>query len=270
MKIYHSDRIRAPEPAELALNLWIDRMGAKYHAEENRPDFFRCLNLYAAVTVIEGVGFYEGKTTGRLPLEPGDTMMIFPDEPSRYWGSGIWSTEWIVWNGSDMEKLVTEGYFTPTRPIIHQSTPTVLRCLNNLRQMVPGYGVELAKKVLLLGMLLELHRLAQNPQENRHSLEKKLHELELTGSRYLPVNEIARHCGMSAVHFRRRFKEAFGISPAQYFMQQRLNYSLELLSSGLAIKEVSAQSGFCNEFHFRRKFREHFGYPPGSYTKLGN
>ena len=84
----------------------------------------------------------------------------------------------------------------------------------------------------------------------------------------MPTNnsELAGLCHMSEDHFIRRFREAVGISPAQYIIKRRIALAAQrLLFTGESIDEVAQSTGFSDRFYFSRVFARETGIPPAKY-----
>lgn len=80
------------------------------------------------------------------------------------------------------------------------------------------------------------------------------------------VSELAVTANMSESHFRRTFKQCFGIAPQEFMLQQRLRHAAKLLTqTDLSITQVALDSGFGDQSHFSRQFGRFFGQPPRSY-----
>ena len=82
----------------------------------------------------------------------------------------------------------------------------------------------------------------------------------------LSVTHLAKKCGISEVYLRRLFLASFGVSPKEYIIQKRIEYSKSLLlSEHFAISEVSALCGYGEPCHFSREFKKRVGVPPAEY-----
>ncbi len=80
------------------------------------------------------------------------------------------------------------------------------------------------------------------------------------------IEEIAKDCGLSEYHFFRLFKSAFGASPHQYLIYQRLNFARQLLEKDRpSISTLAFASGFSDIHSFSKAFKKHFGYSPSNY-----
>lgn len=82
-------------------------------------------------------------------------------------------------------------------------------------------------------------------------------------SRKININSLAREANLSAFHFSRSFKNAFGISPYQYVLNRRLDRSVELLKSGdFMLTEIAYQVGFNDIYSFSKSFKKRFNTCP--------
>jgi len=82
----------------------------------------------------------------------------------------------------------------------------------------------------------------------------------------ISIDELATVSFLSTHHFKRVFKELFGITPHRYHVQKRLDYSRKLLLEGeVKVEDVCRNSGFENASSFIRLFREHYGFTPKAY-----
>jgi len=84
------------------------------------------------------------------------------------------------------------------------------------------------------------------------------------------IEEVASVAILSSHHFKRMFKELFGITPHQYHVQKRLAHSEKLLQQeGIRVEDVCKESGFENTSSFIRLFKEHYGFTPKAYHLNG-
>src|SRR5215831_5540783 len=79
-----------------------------------------------------------------------------------------------------------------------------------------------------------------------------------------PVPRLARVSGVSAAHFARSFKEAFGVPPHRYLLTRRIERAAALLrDTDLPITEIAFQTGWDSLGTFGRTFRDVTGESPG-------
>lgn len=82
-------------------------------------------------------------------------------------------------------------------------------------------------------------------------------------SRKININSLAREANLSAFHFSRLFKNAFGISPYQYVLNRRLERSFELLKGGdYMLTDIAYQVGFNDIYSFSKSFKKRFNICP--------
>lgn len=86
----------------------------------------------------------------------------------------------------------------------------------------------------------------------------------------LDVEAIARGVHMSAGHFSRQFKLAYGESPYSYLMTRRIERAMALLRRGdKSVTEVCFEVGFSSLGTFSIRFTELVGVPPSVYREEG-
>jgi AraC-like DNA-binding protein len=82
----------------------------------------------------------------------------------------------------------------------------------------------------------------------------------------LDVEDLARTACMSAGHFSRSFRAAFGESPYAYLMTRRIERAMMLLRRGdLSVTEVCFEVGFSSLGTFSTRFSELVGETPSAY-----
>jgi len=84
----------------------------------------------------------------------------------------------------------------------------------------------------------------------------------------LDVEALARDAHMSAGHFSREFRAAFGESPYSYLMTRRIERAMALLRrGGLTVTEVCFAVGCSSLGTFSTRFTELVGMPPSTYAR---
>ncbi|MBO0809030.1 MAG: helix-turn-helix transcriptional regulator [Actinobacteria bacterium] len=101
----------------------------------------------------------------------------------------------------------------------------------------------------------------------RHLLRAR----DLADSRYaepLTVADLARAAGVSAAHFSREFKRAFGESPHQYLLTRRLERAAALLRvTDWPVADVCFAVGAGSVGSFTASFSRIFGCTPTAYRR---
>lgn len=84
----------------------------------------------------------------------------------------------------------------------------------------------------------------------------------------ITVQQLCKVAGMSKSQLYREFTTAFGISPKQFVLQERITHARLLLQQeGISVKEACYASGFTDPNYFVRAFKKVTGVTPG-HTRL--
>lgn len=83
----------------------------------------------------------------------------------------------------------------------------------------------------------------------------------------LHLDQIARIACMSMHRFVRQFKNVFDVSPYQYLLQKRLDFSKSLLLQGRQLSEVAFLTGFSDPSAFSKAFKNKFSVTPTIYIQ---
>ena len=84
----------------------------------------------------------------------------------------------------------------------------------------------------------------------------------------LDVEALARDAHMSAGHFSRQFRLAYGESPYSYLMTRRIERAMARLRVGeLSVTEVCFEVGCSSLGTFSTRFTELVGVPPSEYRR---
>jgi AraC-like DNA-binding protein len=93
-------------------------------------------------------------------------------------------------------------------------------------------------------------------------------QIEREYSQPLDVEALARGAHMSAGHFSRQFRRAYGESPYSYLMTRRIERAMALLRRGdLSVTEVCFAVGCSSLGTFSTRFTELVGVSPSIYRR---
>lgn len=102
------------------------------------------------------------------------------------------------------------------------------------------------------------------------SLRRARDRIDRDYARPLDVESLARGVHMSAGHFSRQFKLAYGESPYSYLMTRRIERAMTLLRRGdMSVTDVCFSVGFQSLGTFSTRFSELVGVPPSVYRERG-
>jgi AraC-like DNA-binding protein len=81
----------------------------------------------------------------------------------------------------------------------------------------------------------------------------------------LDVPAVAAKAHMSAAHFSRRFKAAYGETPYSYLMTRRIERAKALLRTGMSVTDACMAVGCTSLGSFSSRFTEIVGVTPSQY-----
>ncbi len=110
--------------------------------------------------------------------------------------------------------------------------------------------------------------MSQDPELLRRLLRAK-DAMDAASHEQWPVRRLARVSGVSAAHFARSFKDAFGVPPHRYLLTRRIERATALLrDTSLSVTEIAFQTGWNSLGTFGRTFRDVTGHSPGRVRTL--
>ena len=105
---------------------------------------------------------------------------------------------------------------------------------------------------------------------NRKPIEAKLIKArELLGTRAFSLPELAAETGLSASHLQKAFKQAYGLSPAQFAAQRRMDSLKKNLRSAADVTQAWVDSGFGSCSRVYENGAAKLGMLPAQYKKGG-
>jgi AraC-like DNA-binding protein len=232
----------------------------------------RTMDAYALVYLLAGAGAYSDPHHREVSFEAGAVLVLFPGLAHSYGPrpGKAWSEGYLVFYGEVFAALETEGVLRRDRPVLLPGlSPRRLAAFDALinEQAMGPLGDPYETTLRLHALLVDVQRADERrrePAADRMELARARLEQELT--RPLDVRRLARELGMGYETFRKRFAKTFGISPAHYRLERRIDRTKSLLAAREdSLAEIAKKVGFCDEFYLSHKFKELTGSSPGSY-----
>ncbi|HOX06535.1 MAG TPA: AraC family transcriptional regulator [Planctomycetota bacterium] len=193
-----------------------------------------------------------------VSAEAGDVLVYPPRTPHAEAVSGPAPAEFIC--------AAVDGPLGPGSPAVPDRTGRIrllagwmaddLRLRDDARRDVAG--------ALLPGLLAELsHAAAGSPAGLVAEVRAYLRE-KLAGP--VTVGELAARAHMGRAHFIRTYKRLAGRTPMQELRAMRAEAARDLIiGTGLPLKAIAPQVGFCDEYHLSKVVRQVLGTPPGHF-----
>ncbi|HET8897323.1 MAG TPA: AraC family transcriptional regulator [Rhodanobacteraceae bacterium] len=105
--------------------------------------------------------------------------------------------------------------------------------------------------------------MTQSPELLRRLLRAK-DRMDAASHEEWPIDRLARVSAVSAAHFARAFKAAYGVPPHRYLLTRRIERAVAMLrDTDLSITDIAFQTGWKSLGTFGRIFRDVTGESPG-------
>jgi AraC-like DNA-binding protein len=232
---------------------------------------------YVIEVVEQGINEFwcEGKTYSAWPgsilvIQPGEVHTGYPATESHLTYRSLYPSQ------SFMSGLARDIYGKEIMPHFAQKVisdsrlaSTLIKAHRLLEQSVErmkGHSL----MIMALGQLITVHSESRfSTIDSTSAIHSKIHRaisyLTENYHQNISLSEVSLLSGLSEFHFVRTFRKATGLPPYEYLVSIRVEKARKLLSKGIPIVEVAAQSGFYDQSHFNRHFKRIYGITPGAY-----
>ena len=232
----------------------------------------RTLPYYGMVYVTDGQGEFTLPDCGRLRVQAGDLLLLFPNVWHNYWpdpDSG-WTEFWVLFSGLLPDRWAQHHWFRPAQPKLHPGVhPDLLGLFDQLLTTARA-NPPLANQILagltmqtLASVFSHWQHGATPRDEGADSLIRQAQQIiEEQWNQPVDMRRLAASLRMSYRHFRRLFQQCTGVPPGQYLLNLRINRAKRLLEEPLTIAEVAYRAGFSDPYYFSRLFKQKTGVSP--------
>ena len=232
----------------------------------------RVLRDFHILYILKGRGWVTTAHCPKTHLRAGDAVIIFPDEwhsyaPDRETG---WTEAWIDFSGDFSNRIIQHHHFDINHPVLRVGiSDTICNAFNKAYEVAhdeqPAHQQQLGGFVALIVSYIYAKSKQQpyknNPDTDHINLARRYMRENL--SRALSMEDVAREVGMGYSKFRKVFRNYTGFSPAQYFLNLKLEKAKDYLSNTrLSCKEIAFRLGFDSASYFNKMFRQRHGITP--------
>lgn len=223
---------------------------------------------YLIHCVFQGKGRFRtgGKT---FVLGAGQGFLILPGQVTVYTADEQqpWQYHWVGFSGSEAGNILSQCGLSVQRPTFSLRDPEETRgCMEELERRFESRANGFSQLSALYGFFSQLQ--AEEPAETGSGSQVVDAAVDYMSKNYsypLPVEAVARRCGVDRSHLFRLFKQYLQTSPQQYLIRLRLERADQLLmGTSLSVGEVASSCGFNDFCHFSRLFKRTYGLPPSA------
>lgn len=229
----------------------------------------RHFGSYAVVLFETGWCRYRDEWARSHRLVGGDVVIVLPRFGHRYDADPASPVQpqhtYVVFDGPMPELWERVGWLGPD----HALLPGALDPRDGRRLLELLHGDDAIEEMLRLQRLL--HELLRGrreipPQDAWLERAQRLLADNLDQPADLPA--IAEAMNLSYPAFRRRFKQAAGVSPGRFRAERVVAQATQLMATtDMSDKQIAHQLGFANPYHFSRRFKQLTHETPTAYRK---
>ncbi len=204
---------------------------------------------------------------GKRTLKSGDYCIFAPSDPQFYTYLPVDGSRyyWIHFTCNKADELLnSEMLFSGVHSAeIRQNELDTLFHSLSLSARRTGEADSRYEQAPLYSILL----LLSETEKNAFPFLRAKKQLEDAKSEKT-VSELAELYGMTAEHFIRSFKIAYGRTPQNYRIHYQLLQARNLLSdTRLSVLNIAEICGYTDQYYFSRLFKKHTGMTPTEYRK---
>lgn len=237
----------------------------------------RIVNEYQLLYIVEGKGTLKTASAGSFDIKAGDVFLLFPGEWHTYFpdpDSG-WKEYWIGFSGVNIDSRIESGFFSKNSPLYkigynetvvnlyHEAISVAKKQEMYFQQLLAG----IVNYMLGIVFTIDCNRKLKNSSFPQ-IVEKARRYMQENIDKKIDIPAIAQHLNISYSTFRHTFKQYVGISPAQYYLNLKIQRAKDMLKSTKAsIKEISYSLDFETPEYFTKLFRNKTGMTPSQFRE---
>lgn len=193
-------------------------------------------------------------------LKKNTTHLYYPDK------NNLWEKEWILFDGELANKFI--DWYIPHNIycIENYNADYFFSAINDLAQKYKNNYGEFIKYATLAfcNFIIDLnyfinHNSLDVANKVKNIMDNNLHK-------NISIHDIANQLHYSTNYIIRAFKKKFGITPAKYYVQKKIELAMLQLRIGeLSVCEISDNLNFVDQHYFCNVFKLYTGLTPSQY-----
>lgn len=227
--------------------------------------------------VIDGEGWF-CTDEKRVPIQKNQMVIVNPKVHHTERSSASCQMHYIVLGIDNLQfHFGKEGTFLPFQ-IFQLSShrevilPLLESILKELQKKQTSYE-KICQHYLSI-LLLQVQRITGQefslsaPNPIPYECEKAKTYIEEHFREALTLDELAKITHWDKFYFSHQFSKAYGISPINYLLEQRVEHSRQLLrTTDYSVTQIAESSGFSSQNYFSQTFKKSTGLSPREYRK---
>lgn len=158
---------------------------------------------------------------------------------------------------------------------LNQTINRIINISLNENETHKDIFIDLALKEMIVRLMQTQARFLFSQQykklDNHHPFAHVIQIIHDKIREKINFDQLAKAACMSRAAFYKKFKEAFGVTPSQYVLTERIKIAKRLLIERQSnITQVAIMSGFDNLSHFTKTFVKEVELTPSQFKKLNN
>lgn len=151
-------------------------------------------------------------------------------------------------------------------PAMQQHILRLFALVENPNTPTIAYSSALYEFAVLLARQEGIHQ-GQVYRLKDSALERAREYLHAHLNQEVSLDALSAEVHMSKFHFLRRFKDYFGMTPHQYWLNYRINRAKDALEAGTPLADIVFDYGFNDLSHFNRRFKPAYGKTPYQFQR---
>ena len=124
---------------------------------------------------------------------------------------------------------------------------------------------------LITTVLVNLVRMEFPVSQTELSTKKTVEDvLDYLDAHFLDIcslEELSAQFGYTYAHICKIFKRAYSVTPIEYLLRKKMEYTALLLTQGKTLTEIAEVTGYSTPYNLSRAFKTHFGTSPTEFKK---
>jgi AraC-like DNA-binding protein len=246
---------------------------AKYRFDSSNSS--RVLDEFALVLIAAGKGTLRTRFTGSRPISQGDVILLPPGMLHQYHPDADegWEEYWVTFGGSEPSRWLSADLLSKHIPIASQNMHLAL--VQRFAELLcaarkPAYSMRMLASLASVILSEAIGGPTGRVRKGDRALRQAADAIRKHPDQFdLHIYAEAAELGKST--FRRKFKEEFGVSPAHFAQQRRVERAKQWLAqTALPLHDIASRLEFSSEFYFMRFFKRMTGQTPTEWRRYSN